>query len=93
VRDAEGLLEEHRFLAHLLSAGAPVPRVFAAASGETAIETSEWTYEVHEAPEGVDLYEDAISSSKTSLYPIDSMGLICCKEKYEFGKSTRDQGR
>lgn len=61
VRDAEGLLEEHRFLAHLLGAGAPAPRVFAAASGETAIETGEWTYEVHEAPEDLDLYEDALS--------------------------------
>ena len=61
VRDAEGLLEEHRFLAHLLGAGAPVPRVFAAASGETAIQTGEWGYEVHEAPEGVDLYGDALS--------------------------------
>src|SRR5208282_4346773 len=38
VRDREGLLEEHRFLAHLLAHGAPVPRVFASASGETAIE-------------------------------------------------------
>jgi Ser/Thr protein kinase RdoA (MazF antagonist) len=61
VRDAEGLLEEHRFLAHLLSAGAPVPRVFAATNGQTFIETGEWTYEVHETPEGVDLYEDALS--------------------------------
>jgi Ser/Thr protein kinase RdoA (MazF antagonist) len=61
VRDAEGLLEEHRFLRHLYDAGAPVPRVFASASGETAIETGGWTYEVHEAPEGVDLYEDALS--------------------------------
>ena len=61
VRDKEGLLEEHRFLAHLIAHGAPVPRVFAAASGETAIETGEWSYEVHEAPEGVDLYEDALS--------------------------------
>ena len=61
VRDAEGLLEEHRFIAHLLGAGAPVPRVFANALGETAIESGEWTYEVHEAPEGVDLYGDALS--------------------------------
>jgi Ser/Thr protein kinase RdoA (MazF antagonist) len=61
VRDAEGLLEEHLFLAHLLSMGAPVPRVFANASGETAIESGEWTYEVHEAPQGVDLYGDALS--------------------------------
>ena len=61
VRDAEGLLEEHRFLQHLHAQGAPVPRVFASAGGETAIESGEWTYEVHEAPEGVDIYEDALS--------------------------------
>ncbi len=61
VRDREGLIEEHRFIEHLRSAGAPVPRVLAAASGDTAIETGDWTYEVHEAPEAVDLYEDAIS--------------------------------
>jgi Ser/Thr protein kinase RdoA (MazF antagonist) len=61
VRDAEGLLEEHRFLAHLFSAGAPVPRVFASASGQTPIEMGEWAYEVHEAPEGVDIYRDALS--------------------------------
>jgi len=61
VRDVEGLLEEHRFLAYLRGAGAQVPRVFASASGETAVELGEWTYEVHETPEGVDLYEDAIS--------------------------------
>jgi len=61
VRDREGLLEEHRFLNHLFAHGTPVPRVFAAASGETAIAMGEWTYEVHDAPEGVDLYEDALS--------------------------------
>jgi Ser/Thr protein kinase RdoA (MazF antagonist) len=61
VRDREGLLEEHRFLAHLLANGAPVPRVFASASGETAIELDDFFYEVHEIPAGVDLYEDAIS--------------------------------
>jgi Ser/Thr protein kinase RdoA (MazF antagonist) len=61
VRDREGLLEEHRFLAHLLDHGAPVPRVLASESGETAIEMGDWTYEVHEAPEYVDLYRDALS--------------------------------
>jgi len=61
VRDVEGLLEEHRFLAHLHRSGAQVPRVLPALSGQTAIEISEWTYEVHETPRGVDLYEDAIS--------------------------------
>jgi Ser/Thr protein kinase RdoA (MazF antagonist) len=61
VRDREGLLEEHRFLQHLHAHGARVPRVFVSASGSTAIEAGEWTYEVHEAPAGVDLYEDALS--------------------------------
>jgi len=61
VRDREGLLEEHRFLAYLLAQGAPVPRVLISAAGETAIEIGEWTYEVHETPTGIDLYEEAIS--------------------------------
>jgi Ser/Thr protein kinase RdoA (MazF antagonist) len=61
VRDREGLLEEHRFLSHLLAHGASVPRVFASAAGETAIEAGEWTYEVHEIPPGLDSYQDAIS--------------------------------
>ena len=61
VRDREGLLEEHRFLNHLREHGAPVPRVFAASSGETAIENGQWTFEVHEAVAGVDIYEEALS--------------------------------
>ncbi len=61
VRDREGLLEEHCFMNHLRARGVPVPHVLAAYDGETAIENSEWTYEVHEVPEGVDLYEDALS--------------------------------
>ena len=61
VRDREGLLEEHRFLSYLLAHGASVPRVFASVTGETAIESGDWTYEVHEIPPGIDVYEDAIS--------------------------------
>jgi Ser/Thr protein kinase RdoA (MazF antagonist) len=61
VRDREGLLEEHRFLQHLYTHGAAVPHVCANAHGETAIESGEWTYEVHEAPESADLYGDALS--------------------------------
>jgi Ser/Thr protein kinase RdoA (MazF antagonist) len=61
VRDREGLLEEHRFMNYLREHGAQVPRIFAASSGETAIEGGAWTFEVHEVPAGVDLYEDAIS--------------------------------
>ncbi len=48
-------------MAHLVANGARVPRVLAADSGETAIEHGEWTYEVHEKPAGIDLYEDALS--------------------------------
>ncbi len=61
VRNREGLLEEHRFLSHLGGHVALVPRVLASAAGETAIEAGEWTYEVHQIPSGIDLYEDAIS--------------------------------
>jgi Ser/Thr protein kinase RdoA (MazF antagonist) len=61
VRDAEGLREEHRFMEHLRRRGAAVPRVFANAHGETAIEVGDWTYEVHAVPAGIDAYEDAIS--------------------------------
>lgn len=61
VRDRDGLLEEHRFLQHLHAHRAAVPRVFSSASDETATEAGDWTYEVHEAPEGVDLYAEALS--------------------------------
>lgn len=61
VRDAEGLREEHRFMAHLRNHGGPVPQVVAEERGETAIEAGDWTYEVHEVPRGIDAYEDAIS--------------------------------
>jgi Ser/Thr protein kinase RdoA (MazF antagonist) len=61
VRDREGLQEEHRFLNYLHAHGAPVPCVFVAASGQTAIERGEWTYEVHEASRGVDLYGEKLS--------------------------------
>jgi Ser/Thr protein kinase RdoA (MazF antagonist) len=61
VRNREGLLEEHRFIAYLHGHGAAVPRLFANEAGETATESGEWTYEVHETPPGVDLYGDALS--------------------------------
>jgi len=61
VRDRAGLLEEHRFIEYFRAHGAASPRILANSGGETAIEAGEWTYEVHEAAEGVDLYEDAHS--------------------------------
>lgn len=61
VRDRIGLLEEHRFMAHLRANGAAVPRVLVDAHSNSAIEIGEWAYEVHEAGAGIDLYSDAIS--------------------------------
>lgn len=61
VRNRQGLLEEHRFLRHLAEHGAAVPSVLRDRSGESAVETGEWTYEVHEKAAGIDLYGDAIS--------------------------------
>jgi Ser/Thr protein kinase RdoA (MazF antagonist) len=61
VRDAEGLAEEHRFMQHLSAHGISVPRVFTTTSGATALESGDWTYEVHDLPSGIDLYKDAIS--------------------------------
>jgi Ser/Thr protein kinase RdoA (MazF antagonist) len=61
VRDRDGLLEEHRFMQHLMAHDALVPRVLTASSDESAIERGDWTYEVHEVPAGVDLYEEALS--------------------------------
>lgn len=46
---------------HLREQGVAVPRVLANVDGETAIELGEWTYEVHEAARGADLYGEAPS--------------------------------
>lgn len=61
VRDVEGLREEHRLMAALRENGVAAPRVLTASRGETALRIGEWTYEVHEAAPGIDLYQDAIS--------------------------------
>jgi Ser/Thr protein kinase RdoA (MazF antagonist) len=61
VRDIDGLAEEHCFMQHLRANDMCVPRVFQADSGATAIKICESTYEVHEIPAGLDLYQDAVS--------------------------------
>lgn len=61
VRDIAGLSEEHRFMHHLHTNGISVPAVFTRASGDTALELDGWTYELHNLPPGIDLYQDAIS--------------------------------
>ncbi|MFJ3673252.1 phosphotransferase enzyme family protein [Streptomyces sp. NPDC090106] len=55
VRTLDGLREEHGFLRHLRSRGAPVVDVLATAA------RGEWTYEVHTLGAGHDLYQDALS--------------------------------
>jgi len=61
VRDAEALMEEHRFMDHLRANGICVPRIFETRSGDTAVQSGESTYEVHGVSAGIDSYEDAIS--------------------------------
>lgn len=61
VRNAASLEEEHRFIAHLASAGMPVVQVLKDQQGATALEQGEWTYELHALAEGEDLYRDAHS--------------------------------
>ncbi|WP_089105987.1 phosphotransferase enzyme family protein [Streptomyces hyaluromycini] len=57
VRTPRGLAEEHAFLRHLRERGAPVVEVL------DLVERGGWTYEVHSAGTGTDLYRDALSWS------------------------------
>jgi len=69
VRDREGLLEEHRLIAHLASVdGADavslewlVQPVLADFDGGTAVTVGEWSYEVHPVALGMDVYQEAVS--------------------------------
>jgi Ser/Thr protein kinase RdoA (MazF antagonist) len=61
VRNAAALSEEHAFMSHLRAHGGSVPLVLADSYDATAIETDNWTYEVHELPPGIDLYAEAVS--------------------------------
>ncbi|MTK64818.1 MAG: phosphotransferase [Methanobacterium sp.] len=63
IRDAAGLSEEHRFMAHLLGAGIPVPEVLSNDLGQSVTATADWTYELHRPADGIDLYRDAVSWS------------------------------
>ncbi|TAA28034.1 MULTISPECIES: phosphotransferase enzyme family protein [Pseudoxanthomonas] len=61
VRSADCLEEEHRFMAHLRGHGVPVVEVFTDAHGRTAHARDAWTYEVHRAGIGTDLYRETTS--------------------------------
>lgn len=61
VRGAATLAEEHALLAHLKRHGLPVVEVLADRDGRTALAHGDWTYEVHTAARGEDLYRDTMS--------------------------------
>lgn len=61
VRDCSGLAEEHCFMHHLRANGITLSAVLTTSSDLTAFESGNFTYEVHDIPAGIDLYEDAIS--------------------------------
>ncbi|MEG3166891.1 phosphotransferase [Sphingomonas sp. LB3N6] len=61
VRSIEGLAEEHAFIAHLAGAGMSVPEVMATADGATAVTSGAWSYELHRAAPGADLYRNSLS--------------------------------
>jgi Ser/Thr protein kinase RdoA (MazF antagonist) len=58
VRDAEGVREEHRFIAHLRAHGAPVADIVRNAVGDTVTNKSPWHYELHTLLPGADAYRD-----------------------------------
>jgi Ser/Thr protein kinase RdoA (MazF antagonist) len=61
VRTPACLAEEHRFIAHLSAAGLPVVRLHADRDGRTAVALGDWTYEIHGAGIGEDLYRQTTS--------------------------------
>ncbi|MBU6247735.1 MAG: phosphotransferase [Xanthomonadaceae bacterium] len=61
VRSTAALTEEHAFLRHLQRRGLPVIEVLADRDGRTALAHGDWTYEVHTAARGEDLYRETIS--------------------------------
>jgi Ser/Thr protein kinase RdoA (MazF antagonist) len=58
VRSAEGLAEEHGFIAHLRAAGISVPEVIHTDDGASVVATDTGTYELHRQSRGADLYRD-----------------------------------
>lgn len=58
LRSPAGLMEEHRFIAHLRDAGLSVPAVMPATDGATAITLADSSYELHRTASGIDLYRD-----------------------------------
>jgi Ser/Thr protein kinase RdoA (MazF antagonist) len=66
VRAPGQLAAEHAFAAYVRERGLPVPEVLATGSGATTLTRGEFSYEVHAAAPGIDLYRDAVSWSPYS---------------------------
>ena len=58
VRSAEGLAEEHGFIAHLRTAGITVPEVMHTGDRTGVVATHAGSYELHRQSPGADLYRD-----------------------------------
>lgn len=61
LRTPAALAEEHAFIAHLAAQGMPVPEVMPSDGRSGAITVGGWTYELHRAGAGTDLYRDRLS--------------------------------
>lgn len=58
VRSVAGLAAEHAFVRHCADHGVPVPALLTDAGGQSALAGGDWTWEVHLAGEGADLYRE-----------------------------------
>lgn len=58
LRTPDQLADEHAFLEHLGQHGQPVVELLATATGATALQLGDWTWEVHRKAPGLDLYRD-----------------------------------
>lgn len=80
VRTPAQLEEEHRFIAHLAGNGLPVAEVFADDQGRTAVAQDDWTYEIHAAGTGEDLYRQTPSwTPLTSLEQARQAGAMLAR--------------
>ncbi|NHO33678.1 phosphotransferase enzyme family protein [Acetobacter fallax] len=61
VRSISDLAEEHKFIDHLRKKHLPVADILKTQDGETSVADDIWTYEVHQAGRGLDLYRDSPS--------------------------------
>ena len=68
LRDADGLAQEHAFIAHLRAAGLSVPEIMATGDGSGTVAAGEWTYELHRKAPGLDLYREAVSWTPFASY-------------------------